>query len=125
MRGHDDLIKMRMAGKLPPCVCLYDMPFDVEWRCFGDMPRVCVAGDHVVDLDLRLVFGMTVFIECHDMARADLLLGKCVESGAIIVAASAWRPQSQDPYNRAKSTSHIFYRHFGGINDNHHYARYD
>lgn len=111
MRGHHDLIKMRMARQTPACVCLYDFPMDTEWAKWGEIPRVTVHGEPAVDLDLRFVVGMTVMIESHDSERAKELLDKCVSAGAKIVAASSYPSFKDDPYSR--TPSNIIY-HFQG-----------
>ena len=56
--------------------------------------------------------------------RAEEMLAKCVEAGAVIVAASSYPPTSVDPWGRAPSKSHLFFRHFQGIHDNHHHVRF-
>jgi hypothetical protein len=125
MRGHNDLIAMRVAGKVPASVTLYDMPFDTEWAKWGDLPRVCVDKDPVVDLDLRFVVGMVVHIDSHNERRAEQLFQKCIDAGAAIVASSAYPGPAADPYARQPSKQQIFFRHFQNQNDNHHYVRFD
>ena len=124
MRGHDKLIAMRMAGKTPDCVSLWDFDMDTDWARWGDLPRVCVKGTPTIDMDLRFVIGLTVHIEAHSEDRAEEMLAKCVEAGAVIVAASSYPPTSVDPWGRAPSKSHLFFRHFQGIHDNHHHVRF-
>ena len=125
MKGHNDLIKMRISGKKPASVTIYDYPFDTDWTTYGDLPRVCVHGDAIVDLDLRFVVGLTVFIESNNEARADHLLEKCIAMGATIVAASSYFSPQQDPYSKTASKSRLFFKDFGGQIDNHHHARFD
>ena len=88
MRGHDELIAMRIRGNHPQAVNICDFPVKLDW--YGDCPTVCVAEDHVVDLDLRFVFGMVVHIEGHDEGRADDLMQKCIEADARIVSRSCY-----------------------------------
>jgi len=125
MKGHIDLIKMRMASKKPASVAIYDYPFDTDWTKYGDLPRVCVHGEAVVDLDLRFVIGMVVFIESNSEARADQLLEKCIAMGASIVAASSYPSPQQDPYSKTASKSQLFFKDFGGQIDNNHHVRFD
>lgn len=122
MRGHDALIKMRMAGKTPASVTLYDFPIDTNWQQWGDIPRVCVFGDQIIDLDLRFVIGLIVSIESYDQKRASQLFAKSIEFGASIVASASHPSPKDDPYCKTPSTVNFFYRHYGGVNDNHHYA---
>jgi hypothetical protein len=123
MRGQDKLIAMRLAGKTPKCVSLWDFDMDTDWARWGDQPRVCVKGDPVIDMDLRFVVGLVVHIETHSPERAEEILAKCVDSGALIVAASSYPSPAVDRYGRTPSQSHIFFRHFENIHDNHHHVR--
>lgn len=125
MRGHNDLIAMRTAGKTPASVSLHDMPFDTDWAKWGDLPRVCVDKDPIVDLDLRFVVGLVVHIDSHNERRADQLFRKCIDAGAAIVASSAYPRPAADPYARQPSKQQLFFRHFKNQHDNHHYARFD
>jgi DNA-binding Lrp family transcriptional regulator len=86
MRGHDELIAMRIRGKHPKAVNICDFPVKLDAEC----PTVCVAEDHVVDLDLRFVFDMIVHIDGHDEARADELMQKCIDADARIVSRSCY-----------------------------------
>jgi hypothetical protein len=123
MRGHDKLIAMRMAGKTPKCVTLLDFDFDTDWARWGDQPRICVKGDAVVDMDLRFVVGLVVHIDTYCPERAEDILAKCIDNGAVIVAANSSPPPAADPYCRVPSKSHLFFRHFENIHDNHHHVR--
>jgi hypothetical protein len=125
MRGHNDLIAMRIAGQLPACVSLHDHPIDTKWAEWGDLPRVCVDKDPVVDLDLRFVVGMVVHIDSHNERRAEQLFQKCIDAGAAIVASSTYPGHAADPYARQPSKQQIFFRHFQNQHDNHHYVRLD
>jgi len=88
MRGHDELIAMRIRGNHPEAVNICDFPVKLDW--YGDCPTVCVSEDHVVDLDLRFVFDMVVHIDGHDEARADELMQKCIDADARIVSRSCY-----------------------------------
>lgn len=123
MRGHDKLIAMRLEGLKPKSVSLCDFPIDTDWAKWGDLPRICVKGDPIVDLDLRFVVGLMVFIDSNSEERAEALLQKCIDNGAAIVASSSF-PES-DPYCKTPSKRHLFFRHFGNIHDNHHHVRLD
>ena len=125
MKGHHDLIKMRMARKTPESVTIYDYHFDTDWAKWGDLPRVCTEGKPIVDLDLRFVVGLTVQIESNNEDRANHLFDKCIDMGANIVTASSYPTLEQDRYSRTPSKSRLFFRNFGNQNDNHHYVRFD
>jgi hypothetical protein len=90
MRGHDELIAMRIRGDHPQAVNICDFPVKLDWAEFGSCPTVCVNDDFVIDLDLRFVFGMIVHIDGHDEARADAIMQKCIEAEARIVSRSCY-----------------------------------
>lgn len=90
MRGHDELIAMRIRGEHPKAVNICDFPVKLDWAEFGECPTVCVSDDYVVNLDLRFVFGMIVHIDGHDEARADELMQKCIDAEARIVSRSCY-----------------------------------
>lgn len=123
MRGHDDLIKMRMMGRKPESVFFYDYPIDTDWASWGETPRIAIHGDDVVDMDLRFVVGLKVHVSTTRKMRGDAFFDKCVDAGAEIVALSV-EPEN-DPYAKQKSQLRFFFRNFGGINDNHHHTRHD
>lgn len=88
MRGHDELIAMRIRGNHPQAVNICDFP--VKPDPFMECPTVCVTDDHIVDLDLRFVFDMIVHIDGHDEERADELMQKCIAADARIVSRSCY-----------------------------------
>lgn len=93
MRGQDELIAMRIRGNHPQAVNICDFPLSastLDWATYGECPTVCVADDHVVNLDLRFVFGMVVHIDGHDEDRADELMQKCIDADARIVSRSCY-----------------------------------
>jgi len=69
MKGHENLINMRLAGKKPQAVWFYlrDYPeFKYHWDSYSGgyaMPEVFVSpDDNIKLLDLRFVVGMTVHV---------------------------------------------------------------
>ena len=125
MRGHDKLIAMRLAGKTPSSVTLWDFDIDTNWAAFGELPRVCIKGDPVVDMDLRFVVGLVVHVESYSADRATEIFDKCIDNGAAIVAASSHPSPADDPWFRAPTQHSIFFRHFQNIHDNHHFVRFN
>ena len=115
MNGQKELIALRRRGIKPASVCLYDFEFDAEWLEFGELPRVTVNKDKILDLDLRFVVGMTVMIESYDKDRAKQLFDKCIYEGASIIAASTYPRPKDDPYNRVKSEIQFYFKDKGGI----------
>jgi hypothetical protein len=115
MNGQKELIALRKRGIKPASVCLYDFEFDTEWLEFGELPRVTVHKDKIIDLDLRFVVGMTVMIESYDKDRANHLFDKCINAGASIIAASTYPSPKDDPYSRVKSVTRFYFKDKGGI----------
>lgn len=115
MKGHKDLIGMRMRGIKPASVCIYDYEFDADWMKWGELPRVTVHKDKIIDIDLRFVVGMTVMIESYNQDRADHLFEKCINAGASIIAASTYPRPQDDPYSRVKSETRFYFKDKGGI----------
>lgn len=74
MKGHENLIKMRLAGKKPSAIWVYlrDYPnwdFNWEFAC-PDKPEVFISPkDNLRLLDLRFAVGLTVHIIGNDEAR--------------------------------------------------------
>ncbi len=110
MKGHHDLIKLRLARQTPASLCIYDFPMDTDWAKWGEIPRITTHGDQVIDLDLRFVVGMTVMIESYNQDRAEHLFDKCVSAGAAIVAASNYPSPKDDPYNRVEANTRFYFR---------------
>jgi hypothetical protein len=110
MKGAKELIDLRRRGIKPASVCLYDFEFDTDWLKWGELPRITVHKDKISDIDLRFVVGMTVMIESYSQDRADHLYEKCISSGASIVAASSYPSPKDDPYNKVKSTSRLYFK---------------
>ena len=62
MRGHEGIIRLRLAKLRPEAVFINDYPCDTNWEDFGDAPTVCIHGDDPEALDWRYLVGLTVFI---------------------------------------------------------------
>lgn len=88
MRGQDQLIAMRKAGKRPAIVFINDYPCQTDWADWGDHATVCVDGDQLSSLDLRFVVGMTVSVSSLSEARAKRIAEICKQAGARTVAGA-------------------------------------
>lgn len=88
MRGHNNLIAMRNAGKRPAIVFINDFPCQTDWADWSDHATVCVHGDQLSSLDLRFVVGMTVSVSSFDEARAKRIAEICKQAGARTVAGA-------------------------------------
>lgn len=85
MRGHDLIIRNRMAGIRPVVVFMND------WPClplaFEDGNTVSTDGEPVDLMDLRFVVGLVVSISSESETRAKQLFEACKAAGATMVAA--------------------------------------
>lgn len=92
MRGHENVIAMRLSGIRPESVFLLDMPINlrpVEWLEDLIHVEVCTAGDAPEGLDLRFLVGLPVTVLGHDTKRARAISIACVRAGAHRVTVSA------------------------------------
>lgn len=115
MNGAKELLDLRRRGIKPASVCIYDYEFDTEWLDYGELPRVTVHKDKIIDLDLRFVVGMTVMIEGYNKDRTDHLFERCINAGASIIASSTYPSPKDDPYSRVKSETRFYFKDKGGI----------
>ena len=91
MKGHEGIIKLRLAGKAPELILLDDLSFPsplTDWEEYDSMPTVCVHKDAIEGLDLRFLVGCKVSVTSHNEDRAKRLFNACKEAGAKWVAAS-------------------------------------
>ena len=91
MKGHEGIIKLRLAGKAPQLILLDDLSFPsplTDWEEYDSMPTVCVHKDAIEGLDLRFLVGCKVSVTSHSEYRAKRLFNACKEAGAKWVAAS-------------------------------------
>jgi hypothetical protein len=92
MRGQEHVIAVRMAGRKPQGVYLWDMPVTIngpQWVEDYAFMDVCTAGDPVGSLDLRFVVGIPVTVFGDDSNRVREIARQCCTSGADRVIASA------------------------------------
>lgn len=87
MRGHEKLIEMRRAGKVPQIVFVNDYPCKTDWFETGEHVTLCTAGDSITLLDLRCLVGLRVSISSPNESRAKALAEHCKAAGAATVAA--------------------------------------
>lgn len=95
MRGHENIIAMRMKGVKPAgavLVCDYQVnPSFLEWRYSDDRknPTVCTHGTQVSAIDFRFVVGLPVHVHGDSVSRVKQIAGACKKAGAESVAAQA------------------------------------
>lgn len=87
MRGHEDIIRMRLGGKSPKFVFINDYQCKTDWFEHHDHATVCTAGDSVASIDLRFVRGLSVSISALTERRAKAIAEACKLAGAAVVAA--------------------------------------
>lgn len=91
MRGHEGIIKLRLAGKTPKLILLDDLTHPsplTDWEGYDSMPTVCVHKDPIEGLDLRFLVGLKVSVTSHSEDRAKRLFEACKAAGAKWVGAS-------------------------------------
>lgn len=89
MKGHVEIIKMRLRRQKPSIVFINDYPCDgeLDWHKYGDHATVCVHGDAIEALDFRFLVGTRVSITSLDEGRAKRLFERIRNAGADTVAA--------------------------------------
>ena len=87
MRGHEQLIAMRKAGKAPKFVFLNDYPCKTDWFETGDHVTISTHGERLESLDLRFLVGMAVSVSSCQENRAKALFNACKRVSCKVVAA--------------------------------------
>lgn len=87
MRGHTEIIRLRMQGVCPKVVFLNDYPCQTDWFETGDHATVSTHNDAISALDLRFLAGLTVSISADTESRAKRLFERAKTCGAAVVAA--------------------------------------
>ena len=87
MRGHENIISMRVRGQAPKIVFLNDYPCKTDWFEYSENATVCTDKDALSSLDLRFLVGLTVSISATTESRAKALFAKAKWFGAETVAA--------------------------------------
>lgn len=92
MRGHEDLIKLRLQGLKPAWVYINDHKCRTDWRTDGMPATVCVAGEAISSLDMRFLVGLSVVVNADDKQRAVALFEAVKLTGAEFVVAVEHQP---------------------------------
>jgi hypothetical protein len=92
MRGHENIIALRVQGKSPKIVFLNDYPCKTDWFENSDHATVCTDNNPISSLDLRFLVGLTVSISASSEGRAKALFAKAKQFGAKTVAACHVQP---------------------------------
>jgi hypothetical protein len=87
MKGQEQIIAMRKAGKRPSFVFINDWECDTDWEQHGDHATVSTFGDVVQLLDLRFLVGLKVSISSKSEIRAKALFDHCKAAGASCVGS--------------------------------------
>ncbi len=98
MRGHEQVIALRLKGVKPAIVFVNDFPCATDWLEHNEHATISIANNTPVHLlDLRCLVGLVVSISSDDEQRAKALAAACKRVGARTVAAahticlSPWR----------------------------------
>lgn len=87
MKGHEAIIKARIAGSKPSIVFVNDFACETDWTKYADHATVCTHGDNPMQLDLRFLTGCRVSICAETEQRAKALFERIKQAGAGVVAA--------------------------------------
>ena len=87
MRGHENLIRMRVEGLRPKIVFVNDYPCKTDWFDHKEHATVCTENDPLSSLDLRFLVGLRVSISATTESRAKALFERVKAAGAAVVAA--------------------------------------
>lgn len=92
MRGHEDLIRLRLQGAKPEgLVFVDDYPVKREcarWIEEDTAPSICTDGDQIATLDLRFLVGLRVAVHGSSLKRVRALSAACRKAGAEFVIAT-------------------------------------
>lgn len=92
MRGHTEVERIRMAGRLPKIVFVNDYPCKTDWFETGEHATVCTHRDEIGGIDFRFLKGLTVSISSESESRAKRLFDRAKKDGASVVAACHVQP---------------------------------
>lgn len=87
MRGHENILRLRQAGKRPAFVFINDWPCDTGWFETGEHATVCTDGDNLDAIDLRFLVGLRVSVSSSTEDRAKALFEACKAAGVETVGA--------------------------------------
>ena len=88
MRGHEEIIRMRLDGLAPEIIFINDFPCQTDWFDNDDYCTVCVHQEPIKTLDMRFCAGLTVSILSDSENRAKELLEACKQAGVRVCASS-------------------------------------
>lgn len=92
MRGHDELIAMRMGGKRPAIVFINDFHCETDWHLYGDHVTISTAGDDLDWTRFRFLKGLTVSILAEREDRLRDLVEVAKKSGVAFLAGCCIDP---------------------------------
>lgn len=100
MRGHENIIAMRIRHIAPKIVFINDFPCRTDWQDHGDYATVCTHADPVYSLDMRFLTGLAVSISASTETRAKALFERVKQAGARVIASAEIQPGVKD-WNQA------------------------
>lgn len=86
MKGHEALIQLRAAGRVPKYVFINDYPCSTDWFQWGEQATVCVAGDPLSSIDFRFLNGVTAIITGSTEKRTQILFNKAKQYAKTVAA---------------------------------------
>jgi hypothetical protein len=106
MKGGEELVRMRLSGKVPP---LLWVDLDIGFAADGEHLSIA-AGESLASLDLRAVQGLAVSVSGCDAARVQAVARACEENGARRVIANTSRllPSGRFEVTKVTDTEGVF-----------------
>jgi hypothetical protein len=99
MTGHQQLIAMRLRGKRPAHVSLWDIP-TANWSANPEthaFPDIHIQPEDIPErLDLRFLVGLPVFVNVDDLGLLKRLVLACERAGASRVYGINGQPYPAD-----------------------------
>jgi hypothetical protein len=103
MRGQENIIAMRKAGKAPRCIFVNDWQTETDPLVTGRHDIVCLAETDVIQLqDWRFTVGLTVSCGSPSKVRAMALLEAIKAAGAGVVGSVWCVPDGNTMYMTSK-----------------------
>jgi hypothetical protein len=108
MKGHEPLIRLRMAGKAPAFISIEDHKSltSHDWHLYNETPCINVDGDELHNLDLRFCVGLIVNISSFSENRAKTLLSIAKQAKARVITSCVLIPNA--PHWKQTGWSEIY-----------------
>ena len=105
MHGHEPLLKMRLAKKIPDMVFIQEHMYATDWEQYNDYPTICIKPDELVEqLDLRFLVGLAVSLSTSSETRSKELLTVCKRYCNTVAASNVYQIEGKTLFTTGFST---------------------